>query len=112
MALTVAHFVDSRIVGGCEEVVLLLLAGLAGRARLVLFHYEVPEIDRVLKEARSLGVSCRVVKCITNRNIFATLPRFAGELRRLKPDIFHMHLNWPLGCRYGTVAARLAGVHN
>ena len=111
MALTVAHFIDSKIIGGCEEVVLLLLAGLARRrTSMVLFHYDVPGIEQVLKEARSLGVSCRVVQGITNRNILISLPRFAQELRRVNPDIFHMHLNWPLGCRYATAAARLAGV--
>lgn len=40
----------------------------------------------------------------------ARVARFVVALRAARPDVFHAHLNWPLACRYGLVAAVLARV--
>jgi glycosyltransferase involved in cell wall biosynthesis len=108
---TVVHYVDSNTYGGCETVILQLLSGLDRSAwRPVLFHHESAGIDRLLSEAARLGVACRAVPRITNRNLPGALFRFAGELKRVRASVLHLHLNWPLGCRYATTAALFAGV--
>jgi glycosyltransferase involved in cell wall biosynthesis len=108
---TVVHYVDSNTYGGCEALILLLLSGLDRNAwRPMLFHHESPGIERLLTEAASLGIPCRAVPRITNRNLPAALTRFARELRRAQTSVFHMHLNWALGCRYATTAALAARV--
>jgi glycosyltransferase involved in cell wall biosynthesis len=111
MIRTVVHYVDSNIYGGCEEVVLLLLSGFdKTRWRPILVHHEAPGIERLLNEVRQLGISCRGVPAITGHNRLATLRRLVGELRAAEPAIFHAHLNWPLGCRYGVASAKISGV--
>jgi glycosyltransferase involved in cell wall biosynthesis len=108
---TVVHYVDSNTYGGCEAVVLLLLSGLDRKLwRPMLFYHEGVGIERLLAEAARNDVPCRPVPRITNRNLPAALIRFAGELRRAQASVFHMHLNWPLGCRYATTAALVARV--
>jgi glycosyltransferase involved in cell wall biosynthesis len=108
---TVVHYVDSNTYGGCEALILLLLSGLDRNAwRPMLFHHESPGIERLLTEAASRGIPCRVVPRITNRNLPAAVTRFARELRRAETSVFHMHLNWPLGCRYATTAALIGRV--
>jgi glycosyltransferase involved in cell wall biosynthesis len=111
MIRTVVHYVDSDIYGGCEEVVLLLLSGLdKTRWRPILIHHEAPGMARLLNEVRQLGISCRAVPTMTGHNRVATLRRLVEELRAAEPTIFHVHLNWPLGCRYGVAAAKISHV--
>ena len=47
---------------------------------------------------------------MTGHNRVATLRRLVEELRAAEPTIFHAHLNWPLGCRYGVAAAKISHV--
>ena len=108
---TVVHYVDSNTYGGCEALVLLLLSGLDRNAwRPMLFHHESPGVERLLTEAARRGIPCRAVPRITNRNLPTALMRFAGELTRAQTSVFHMHLNFPLGCRYATTAALVGRV--
>ena len=108
---TVAHFLDSDTFGGCEEVVLSLLAGLdRNRWQPILFHYDAPGITRLLNEVNQLGISCRVVPRMTGKNKTNTLIQFCRQLSAAKPTVFHAHLNWPLACRYGLMAAKLSRV--
>ena len=108
---TVVHFLDSDTFGGCEAVVLSLLAGLdRSRWKPILFHYDAPGITRLLNEVNQLGISCRVVPRMTGKNKTNTLIQFCRQLSAAKPTVFHAHLNWPLACRYGLVAAKLSRV--
>jgi glycosyltransferase involved in cell wall biosynthesis len=111
MIRTVVHFVDSDTWGGCEEVVLLLLAGLdKSRWRPILFHHGTPGISRFLNAVSQLGIPCRVVPRGGGWRIGATLRQFVRELRAANATIFHAHLNWPLGCRHGLMAAKLGRI--
>ena len=111
MTRTVVHFVDSDTWGGCEEVVLLLLAGLdKSRWRPILFHHGTPGISLLLNAVSQLGIPCQVVPRGGGSSIGATLRQFVRELRVAKATIFHAHLNWPLGCRHGLMAAKLCRV--
>jgi hypothetical protein len=47
---------------------------------------------------------------MTGHNRVATLRRFVEELRAAEPTIFHAHLNWPLGCRFGVAADKISHV--
>ena len=38
------------------------------------------------------------------------LPSLVRRLRRLRPTVFHAHLNWPIACKYGLAAALAARV--
>ena len=108
---TVVHYVDSNTYGGCEAVVSLLLSGLAGSLwRPVLFHRDGPGLERLLAEAARMGVPSRAVSPITNRNLPQALMRLARELKRADTSVLHLHLSWPLGCRYVTTAALVARV--
>ena len=111
MTSTVVHFLDSDTYGGCEEVVLQLLAGLdKEKWRPVLFHHDKPEISRLIDEAHKLGIPAWVVPQITSHNALTSIPKFIRILKDVKPAIFHAHLNWPLGCRYGLGLAWLSRV--
>lgn len=120
MPHTVVHFLDAQLFpgcerrelfGGCEELVVTLLAGLDRRRwRPMLFYHEGPGTDRLLEEVSKLGIPCRSVPRANGRNTVATLRQFARELHAAKPSVFHAHLGWPLGCRHGLMAARLSRV--
>jgi len=111
MIKTIIHYVDSNTYGGCEKVILQLLSGLdKTRWRPILVHHDAPGIARLSNEARQLGVFCRAVPTMTGQNRAATLRRLVEECRSAEPTIFHAHLNWPLGCRYGVAAAKISRV--
>lgn len=111
MIRTVVQYLDSDKFGGCEEVVILLLAGLdRSRWRPVLLHHDEPGITRLIQEAGRLGVDCHSVPRISSQNVLKSFWRFTRKLRALTPAIFHAHLNWPLGCRYGLLAAKVSRV--
>jgi glycosyltransferase involved in cell wall biosynthesis len=107
----VVHFVDSAEFGGTEQVLLTLLEGLdPGRWRCSVLHHAEPGLERLIARAGRLGVEVQSVPRLSGRRGLAGLPRLVGELRRRCPDVFHAHLNWPLACTYGLMAAALARV--
>jgi glycosyltransferase involved in cell wall biosynthesis len=108
MPKSIVYFVDSDTFGGCEEVILLLLQGLDRSLwRPILFHYDEPGIARLVIGAKQLGVECHIVPVMPGHNLLITLMQFFRELKLIQPDIFHAHLNWPLGCRHALIAAWL-----
>jgi len=109
---TVIHFSDSAAFGGTERALLQLLAGLdRARWRPVLYHAAVPGARQLADEASSLGVPTRAVPAVERplRGV-ASLPGLARTMRRERAAVFHAHQTWSLSCRYGIVAAALAGV--
>ena len=111
MARIVGHYVDSDVFGGCEQVVLTLL-GHHTRPdwRPVLLHHDEPGLSRLIQGAREVGVECRSLPRISKPNMIGSLWRFAQVLKAERLSIFHAHLSWPLGCRHGILAAKLARV--
>src|SRR5688500_17503816 len=111
MALTVVHFTDSNTFGGAEQVLLHILAGInRQRWRPVLFHQSAPGIQPLLVKAEKLNIRLRTVPRIQAIHEISRLPRFVRSIRAEEPAIFHAHLNWPLSCKYGLLAAALARV--
>ena len=112
MTRTVVHYLDSAEFGGTEQAVLHILGGLDRRHwQPVLFHHPDPGIASLLKGAESLNVRLRQVPRMQGkRSLITRLPRFVRELRAERPDVFHAHLNGPLACKDGLIAAALARV--
>lgn len=63
-----------------------------------------------MQELEKLRISCRALPRMAARNTAASVRRLVRELRAADVDVFHAHLNWPLACRHGIMAARLAGI--
>lgn len=105
----VVHYIESDLFGGCEEVTYQILLGLdKDRWQPILFHHDEEGIHHLIKKVRDLGIQTYTVPRINSRNIIVTLPKFIRKLRGVKADIFHAHLSWPLGCRYGLIAAKFS----
>ena len=110
--LTVVHFSDSGAFGGTERALLQLLGGLdRARWRPVLLHADLPGATQLADEARALGVPAHAVPAADRaaRGVASIAP-IARALRRERAVVFHAHQIWSLSCRYGIVAAALAGV--
>ena len=112
MTRTVVHYLDSAEFGGTEQAVLHILAGLDRRYwEPVLFHHAEPGIAPLVKGAEDLNVKLRQVPRFQGKQSLVTvLPRFVWELRQERPAVFHAHLNGPLACKDGLIAAALARV--
>ena len=111
MTQTVVHYLDSTAYGGCEAVVLSLLRGFDKNSfRPVMLHHESPSIEKLIQEARQIGVDCHVLPPIKGASQGASLLALVEALRVIKPEILHAHLNWPLGCRYGIAAAKISRI--
>jgi glycosyltransferase involved in cell wall biosynthesis len=108
---TVAHYVDSDIVGGAEEAALHLMAALdRERWRPVLFHHPGPGIAPLVTGAAQLGIAVREVPRAGKGYAMGPVLQMRRALRVERPSIFHAHLSWPLACKYGVLAAWLARV--
>lgn len=106
----VLHYLDSEVFGGCEEIVLQLIAGMDRRRwNVSLLHRDSPGLTRLLLRARALGVSTTPVS-LEHRSSARRVLELWRHIRQLRPAVFHAHLNWPLACRHALVAARLARV--
>ncbi|CAM5798267.1 Glycosyltransferase OS=Rhizobacter gummiphilus OX=946333 GN=A4W93_21260 PE=4 SV=1 [Rhizobacter fulvus] len=106
---TVVHYVDAATFGGVEQVVLMLLSRLdRSHWRPLLYMHGNPGIARLVAGARELGVECRSVPLPRHAGDLAAWQAFRNQLLIDQPAVFHAHLSWPLGCRHGIVAAKLA----
>jgi glycosyltransferase involved in cell wall biosynthesis len=112
MTRTVVHYIDTSEFGGAEQAMLDLMTGLdRSRWRPVLFHPEAPGLRLLVEGAREAGIETRVVPVARGLGSARIIPRFRRLVREARPDVFHAHLNWPLGCSVGLLAAAAAGVH-
>lgn len=109
---TVAHFSDSGAFGGTERALLQLLGGLdRDRWRPVLLHADLPGATQLADEAHALGVATLAMPAADRASRgLASIAPIARALRRERAVVFHAHQIWSLSCRYGIVAAALAGV--
>jgi glycosyltransferase involved in cell wall biosynthesis len=108
---TVVHFVDSDTFGGNEQSLLHLLLGLdRERWRTVLLHHPGPGLAQLVENAATAGVRTRAVPRVTDGNVAWRLPAFVSALAAERPAVFHAHLNWPLACKFGLLAARVRRV--
>lgn len=109
MTRTVVHLSDSTQFGGTEQALLHLLAALdRAEWRPVLYHRRDPGTAQLLSAAGAMDVDVRPLPAGWPR--VARVHRLIREFRELRPAVVHAHLHWPLACRVGVVAARVARV--
>jgi glycosyltransferase involved in cell wall biosynthesis len=107
----VVHYCDGEAFGGTERAVARLIAERdRDRWRHVLLHHPAPGLAPLLDEARALGA--HVIAAPRPGGIAAPRDwvRLSLLLRELDARVVHAHLTWPLACRHGLIAARLARV--
>ncbi|HKX19324.1 MAG TPA: glycosyltransferase family 4 protein [bacterium] len=110
----VLQFVDGSPFGGVEQSALSLLAGLDRRHwQPVLLHYSWPDAALLLQRAKDLDTGVRGVRRARVHDPLSTVaevPAFLRALRRERPAVLHVHVNWPLSSLAGLIAGHLAGV--
>jgi glycosyltransferase involved in cell wall biosynthesis len=108
---SVAHFIDTTAFSGAERALLHVLQALDRRSwRPILFHHDAPGLRPLIAGATAAGVEHRTVASMRGLRGALSVPLFARALRRERPDVFHAHLNWPLACSGGILAAASAHV--
>ena len=105
MTRPVVHFTDASLFGGAEQMILTLITGLDRRRwHPILLHHGEPTLAELIDGSRRLDMeTVRIPRRGARRAI-------KGFLRRARPAVFHAHLNWPLACSAGLVAAALARI--
>jgi glycosyltransferase involved in cell wall biosynthesis len=113
MTRTVFAYTDSEAFGGAEQALASLLTGLADSDewRPTLLHSGGPGMEPLLRLVASVGIPDRVVTAMPEGpGGAAGAVRLARMLRVERPDVFHAHLTWPLGCKWALAAACAARV--
>jgi glycosyltransferase involved in cell wall biosynthesis len=109
---SVFHYTDSRVFGGAEQALLILIESLDRCAwQSTLLYGDTPQLSLLPQRAKALGARVRSVPEIPYTLDGARyVPGFVQELRRARPAVFHAHLSWPFAAKYGLVAALLARI--
>jgi glycosyltransferase involved in cell wall biosynthesis len=112
VARSIYYFTDSRIVGGAERALFMLIAGLdraSWRPTVLLERGE--GVEALAEHAQDAGAQVEVVAPMPLGTVGARrTPAFARLLHARRPDVFHAHLSWPLAAKYGLASAVLARV--
>ncbi len=112
MARSVFFYTDSRVLGGAENAMFMLLESLDRAAwEPTLLLEDAPEIEPLAARAAAIGVPVRrVAPMPLGLGGAARVPAFARSLRSERPDVFHAHMTSPVACKWGLTAAVLARV--
>lgn len=112
MSHLIFYFTDGQNFGGAERSLLNLMRGLdRGRWKPVLIHHPGTGVAPLIKEAQELAIEIWPVPPMPEgwQGAMQAL-KFARQLRKKRPAVFHAHLTWPRSCKFGLAAAALAGV--
>ena len=110
MSRRALHYVDADAFGGSEQAALHLMAALdRSRWEPALLYHPGPAATRLRSGAAGRGLRAVEVPAPHRRRPAAFL-RLLTAIRAERPDVFHVHLSWPLAGRGGVAAGRLAGV--
>ena len=112
MTRTVFAYTDSEAFGGAEEVLAILLSGLAGSGwRPTLLHSGAPGLDPLLERIAPFAIASRIVPAMPEGlRGAARAVGLARMLRVERPGVFHAHLTWPFSCKWALAAACAARV--
>lgn len=112
MAQSAFFYTDSRVLGGAENAMFMLLESLDRAVwEPTLLLEEAPEVEPMAARAAALGVPVRrVAPMPLGLAGAARVPAFARLLRRERPDVFHAHMSSPVACKWGLAAAVAARV--
>jgi glycosyltransferase involved in cell wall biosynthesis len=112
VAQSTFFYTDSRILGGAENAMFMLLESLDRTAwEPTLLLDAAPGVEVLAERAGELGVPvCRLPPMPLGIAGARRVPDLARMLRRRRPAVFHAHLSWPLAAKYALAAAALARV--
>ncbi|HEY8501953.1 MAG TPA: glycosyltransferase, partial [Solirubrobacterales bacterium] len=112
MARSTFFYTDSRVLGGAENAMFMLLESLdRERWRPTLLLEEAPGTEALATRAAALEVPVRLIKPLPlGLRGARRVPALARLLRRERPDVFHAHMSSPVACKWGLAVALLARV--
>jgi glycosyltransferase involved in cell wall biosynthesis len=112
VAQSIFFYTDSRVLGGAENAMFMLLASLDREEWApTLLLEDAPEVAPLRERAAALEVPVRLVAPMPLGLTGARrVPAFARLLRRERPRVFHAHMSSPVACKWGLAAAVLARV--
>ena len=112
MAQSIFFYTDSRVLGGAENAMFMLLGSLdRGEWEPTLLLEDAPEVEPLAERAAALGVPVRRIAPLPLGLTGARrVPGLVRLLRRERPAVFHAHMSSPVACKWGLTAAVLARV--
>ncbi len=112
MARSVFFYTDSRVLGGAENAMFMLLESLdRDEWRPTLLLEEAPGTEPLAERAAALDVPVtRVAPMPLGLEGARRVPALVRLLRRDRPDLFHAHMSSPVACKWGLAAAVAARV--
>lgn len=112
MARSICFYTDSRILGGAERAMFMLLESLdRERWRPALLLEDADDVEPLRQRAAELGVPVRAVGPLPlGLEGARRVPKLIRTLRGARPDVFHAHMSSPLAGKWGLAAAVVARV--
>lgn len=112
MARSIFFYTDSRVLGGAENAMFMLLESLdRGEWRLTLLLEDAAGTEPLAERAAALGVPVRRIAPLPlGLEGARRVPALARLLRRERPEVFHAHMSSPVACKWGLAAAVAARV--
>lgn len=115
MARSTFFYTDSRVLGGAENAMFMLLESLDREQwQPTLLLEDAPGTEPLAERAAALAVPVRrVAPMPLGLEGARRVPALARLLRRERPDLFHAHMSSPVACKWGlaaAVAARMPAV--
>jgi glycosyltransferase involved in cell wall biosynthesis len=112
VARSLFFYTDSRLPGGAERAMFMLLGALDPvEWQPTLLLDRAPGIEPLAARAAELGVAVRQVEPMPlGLQGARRLPGLVRLLRRERPQVFHAHLSWPLAAKWALAGAVLARV--
>ena len=112
MARSTFFYTDSRVLGGAENAMFMLLESLDRAAwEPTLLLDDAPGTEPLAERAAALRVPVRRVPPMPLGLTGARrVPALARLLRHERPDVFHAHMSSPVACKWALAAAVLARV--
>jgi len=112
VARSIFFYTDSRVLGGAENAMFMLLESLdRSEWEPTLLLEDAAGTEPLAERAAALGVPVRRVAAMPLGLTGARrVPGLVRLLRRERPDVFHAHMSSPVACKWGLAAAVLARV--
>jgi glycosyltransferase involved in cell wall biosynthesis len=112
VARSIVFYTDSRVLGGAEHALFMLIEALDPAAwRPTLLLEEATGTEPLAERAAALGVPVQMIAPMPlGLGGARRVPALVRLLRAERPAVFHAHLSWPLAAKYGLVAAVVARV--
>jgi glycosyltransferase involved in cell wall biosynthesis len=112
VAHSIFFYTDSRVLGGAENAMFMLLESLdRDEWRPMLLLEDAPEVEPLARRAAELEVPVRRVASMPlGLGGARRAPGLVRLLRRERPAVFHAHMSSPVACKWGLAAAVLARV--